>query len=413
MFMFRLLVYLILSALVTTSKAEEIYPNLDQKIKGYMTYRENQTYENVVTTTPFNKKTLDLNVLELEAEYETSIHSKFEFEIEIEHGGTGSSLEYEPLEEFGEFESEIEKGGEVILSKIFYRHEYENQNFVQVGKMAVPISLSNWKSSFLDYSSVEASAAEAALIPNEWNEVGIQYQKKFSEADINIRLLLSSGLNSEFFRKYNWVAGGYQKKFERINAENLAATLAVEYGSIFSGKGLAMAFYYGDTSKNRFKKNKLQDEAVLLITSVFGAWNWKDFEVRSQFIKGSLSNSDKVSLANATLTTSVNPGIFSSIGAEAQIEMIELAYVIHKNDVSFLKSFVSYEHVDSMQTVKGSILKDDRYNKVFSSLGLMKKWDNVFFTKFQYTKHSNALTGLLPTNEYQLAFGFDWTGYDF
>ena len=36
-------------------------------------------------------------------------------EIEYEHGGTGSAVEIEE-EEFGEYESEVEKGGEVNLS---------------------------------------------------------------------------------------------------------------------------------------------------------------------------------------------------------------------------------------------------------------------------------------------------------
>jgi hypothetical protein len=40
-----------------------------------------------------------------------------ELEVEFEHGGTGSALELE-YEEFGEFEQEVEKGGEVLVEEL-------------------------------------------------------------------------------------------------------------------------------------------------------------------------------------------------------------------------------------------------------------------------------------------------------
>ena len=42
---------------------------------------------------------------------------EFEAEVELEHGGTGTSLELD-YEEFGEFEQEVSKGGEVALEEI-------------------------------------------------------------------------------------------------------------------------------------------------------------------------------------------------------------------------------------------------------------------------------------------------------
>ena len=42
---------------------------------------------------------------------------RLEAELEFEHGGTGITMEFDKLEEFGEFEMEVEKGGEVIVEK--------------------------------------------------------------------------------------------------------------------------------------------------------------------------------------------------------------------------------------------------------------------------------------------------------
>jgi hypothetical protein len=56
---------------------------------------------------------LDLVRFVLELSYAFDPTLQFETEIEFEHGGTGGTMELE-YEEFGEYEIEIEKGGEVV-----------------------------------------------------------------------------------------------------------------------------------------------------------------------------------------------------------------------------------------------------------------------------------------------------------
>src|SRR5262245_54380322 len=55
-------------------------------------------------------------VLELEQELPGDV--ELEAEVEFEHGGTGAAREVE-YEEFGEFETEVEKGGEVLVEELY------------------------------------------------------------------------------------------------------------------------------------------------------------------------------------------------------------------------------------------------------------------------------------------------------
>ena len=60
---------------------------------------------------PDSRALIDVTRLALELEAELLPDVELEAEVEFEHGGTGGALELE-YEEFGEFEQEVEKGGE-------------------------------------------------------------------------------------------------------------------------------------------------------------------------------------------------------------------------------------------------------------------------------------------------------------
>src|SRR5215475_11577129 len=69
--------------------------------------------------TDINRRAVvDLERLVLEGVYAPTPRLSFEAEVELEHGGTGASIEFDPFEEFGEFETEIEKGGEVVVEEL-------------------------------------------------------------------------------------------------------------------------------------------------------------------------------------------------------------------------------------------------------------------------------------------------------
>lgn len=59
-------------------------------------------------------------------------------EIEFEHTGTGTSVEKE-YTEAGEWETEIEKGGEVELEQFWIQKSFANAFNVRIGHIIVPV----------------------------------------------------------------------------------------------------------------------------------------------------------------------------------------------------------------------------------------------------------------------------------
>ena len=62
-------------------------------------------------------------------------------EIEFEYGGTGAAREVEWYEENGEYETEIEKGGEVALEQFHISYLMNKHLNFRFGHMIVPVRL--------------------------------------------------------------------------------------------------------------------------------------------------------------------------------------------------------------------------------------------------------------------------------
>lgn len=101
---------------------------------GVFELRQFEEFKTVQDLTPESRRTLDLKEIEAELEFLFDEDNELEIELEYEHGGTGSSLEYDNFEEFGEFENEVERGGEVSISEAYYRTRLMDATYLIVGK---------------------------------------------------------------------------------------------------------------------------------------------------------------------------------------------------------------------------------------------------------------------------------------
>lgn len=63
-------------------------------------------------------------------------------EIEFEHGGTESAVEIE-TEEAGEYESEVERGGEVALEQFWIQKSFTRAANLRMGHIIVPVGATN------------------------------------------------------------------------------------------------------------------------------------------------------------------------------------------------------------------------------------------------------------------------------
>ena len=153
----------------------------------------------------------------IEFAYEFDDKWEVELEIEYEHGGTGVTLEYDGFDEFGEFETEIEAGGEVIVEKLEVKYQYNDNISVKMGHITVPVGIGTDLHKPSQYFTTERHWSEATLIPQVWHETGVNISASWN--NFTAQTLITTGLNSEYFRTHHWVATGHQTRFEQVNSD--------------------------------------------------------------------------------------------------------------------------------------------------------------------------------------------------
>lgn len=400
-FLFAPLISTILSTLTLASLAQaQEYPSFEYTAYGFFTARQYDKFKTVQNLNPYTKREVDLNEFALEGKLYLTNSSAIEFEVEFEHGGTGSATEFDNFEEFGEFETEIEKGGEVVLHEIYYEKYFDNKVELKVGKAPLFISLGSVLTSPKKHYSVAVSDAEARMIPVGWTEVGVQAEKRFGPLKIGIGLV--NGLDSEFFNSPTWVGNGYQRRFESTNADDVAGLINIEYGSVRDAYGFALAGYYGDTQNNRYKKDKLTVPASLRILSAMVNYHLGRIGFMGQGLLGDLNNSDYVSAANNNMANAVKPKN-PNLGARAALQTVQISYLLTDD----LAIYLQREHVNTFEEVAGNNYVDPRYDSETNSIGVSQWWDQYCFVKVQFSKEKTRLTGLPETSDLRIAFGFD------
>lgn len=392
--------FLIVASGSFTNKAKA-----DTTIQGYgvVDYKKFQTFKTLNNYSPFYREQIDLSEFAIETEMIFEKGNSLEFEIEFEHGGTGSAFEFEPLEEFGEFETETEKGGEIVISELFYNKRISEKSLVRIGKFPLRMGLSSILSDPRYSISPEASRLEEGMIPVGWNEVGLQFEAKLR--DFKFRSALVNGLNSEFFRTYNWIGGGYQRHFEEINTDGKAIVINVDWGNVEHEQGLAVSYYQGDAAKNRYKTDKLNESAMVRIFSALGNYRLGDFVVQGQYVKGYLDNASQITQANTTLGGLAQPKAFASLGSQAVLKTFLGSYDL----TSSVALYFRYDYVNSFLVVSTDVNALPRYEREDQSIGLRWIMDEQSQLKFEFGEEKSEMKELPKIQHVQVSFvmGFD------
>lgn len=378
-----------------------------QRFTGIIEGRDQNEFKNVNDKSPFRRRVLDMKKIGAEVEVKVNPVSKFEIELEVEHGGVGTALEYDALEEGGEFEVETERGGEVEVEEAYYGRKLTNSTDLLLGKAPLYFSLSSVLRYPLMYQAAFPANLESRMIPVEWAEPGVQIHQRFW--DFTFRGGVIAGLNSEFFRRYNWVGGGHQRQFEDINVSDPSFLGALEYGDVAHGRGLGFSYYYGRTKDNRRVKNALTEEVNVYMYSVLGQWRIWRLSLLGQVIRGRLTNTDALYRANNNATAGTGltkPNAFANVGQRAALETLQLNYEF----IDTWNLFLQYEHADTFVEVQGARTEDPRYDVRQTGWGVSHVWDDICVMKFQHFREWTHMRDYPTLTTYAVQFAFD-TGY--
>ena len=258
-------------------------------------------------------------------------------EIEFEHGGNGTAVEIE-AEEAGEYEAEVEKGGEVNIEQFWINKEFMGGKLnIKAGEIIVPVGYSNAHHEPNQFFTVYRPEGEATIMPNTWHQVGLSLWGKLKNWRYEAQLL--SGLNSESFTAENFVHYGATSPYEFKVANNYAGAMRIDYYATSGNRRaqwlrVGLSGYYGYTFRNTLRTpgNKYDDVTgalgIVALDFSLNRWNWI---VRGNVDYAHFSDADEISAYNQANWThhkyqDGNPHHYSNIGSHAVAYAIEAGY---------------------------------------------------------------------------------------
>ena len=360
-------------------------------------------------TDPERRAQIDVERLVIAPKFQMSEAIRLEAELEFEHGGTGITMEFDKFEEFGEFETEVEKGGEVIVEKLAAVFEIRPTLNLRIGHIIVPVGLTAKRHRPQHYFTTTRPESESNLIPTIWHENGIELFGKAGALSYQAQVV--NGLDSTGFSSRRWIASGHQLRFETANAEDFALVGRVDY-MIVDGTVLGISGYYGDSADNRPKPD-LQVDAHVSIVDLHGFYEVGALKVRGLFLYGTLENSDLISKTNRNLSNNLNVKR-TPVGSRVFGGYLEIGYnllVFFKsslNTEAVLDLFVRYDNYDTMAEVEGDIFDNPRWERQTWTFGTNYHPHPQLVFKGHYSARRLGTKVENEENTFALGFGFQY-----
>ncbi|MDR2121923.1 MAG: autotransporter outer membrane beta-barrel domain-containing protein [Flavobacteriaceae bacterium] len=323
-------------------------------------------------TDPSLKNKTDIERLNLYLGYKFNDWLSMRSEIEYEHGGTGATLEYDVQEEGGEFEQEVEQGGEVKLEQLYIDFNIKPWLKVKVGRMKVHFGIAQNLDRPIQYFTAYRPEMENEILPVGWYENGIQLYGTLFEK-WNYELSLVNGLDSSGFSSRGWIKDGHQGKFEMTNAESFAVAGRLDYKfGTHRDTYIGIAGYVGDSAPNRPKKD-MKKSAYVTIVEGHVSYNENYLRFNTLFLYGNLENSDIVSKNNSKLPKALgvkrNGVGKNALGFSAEAGY-DILHLINKDTRQLLYPFFRYDYYNTMYDVEGNVVKNPKWERNTITAGL-------------------------------------------
>jgi len=274
-------------------------------------------------------------------------------EIEFEHLGTGSAVEKE-YTEAGEWESEIEQGGEVELEQFWIQKSFMPQLNVRVGHMVVPVGGLNNAHEPLNFFTVYRSEGEYTILPSTWHDTGISLWGQVS--DFRYEAMVVAGLDAFMFNRERFIGYGHKSPYEYKVANNYGFAARVDNTTI---KNLRMSLsgYFGNSMHNSYpndmKNTRYADVKGSTFVGAFDfVYNSDYLVIRGNADYGHVSDAATISTIKRNLASSNAPykktpvgEAACAVGIESGYDILHLFNVTDKEQKLFI--FGRYEYYDS------------------------------------------------------------------
>ena len=356
---------------------------------------------------PDSRATIDITRLALELEVELLKNTELEAEVEFEHGGAGAALELE-FEEFGEFEQEIEKGGEVVVEELAVERTFSDAFRVRLGHFYVAVGHLSHRYHPADFFGSQRAEAETSIIPALWHETGAEVSGAFRNWRYQLQLV--NGLDATGFSSQNWIVGGHQKRFETIQATNMAWVARLDY-QLAPHCVLGISGYRGDSADNRPKPDMEGIDAHVSIVDVHGSLDWGRVRARGLYLYGHLQNAALVSARNRTLSNNLDV-LRSPVARAAYAAFVEVGYDIlpwlTASSPNRLDLFIRLDAYDSMAAVPDETFDNPRFARRVYIVGANYNMEETVVLKADYAMRRLGAARFNPENTLSLGLGFQF-----
>lgn len=289
---------------------------------------------------------------------------KMNAEIEFEHGGTESAMELE-AEEAGEYEAEVERGGEVALEQFWIEKSFSKALNLRMGHIIVPVGYTNGNHLPTQFFTVYRPEGENTIMPCTWHETGVSLWGRIENWGYEVQLI--PGLDSELFSRQNWVQGGSASPYEFKVANKYAGVLRIDNYSV-SGLRMGVSGYYGHSFNNSIQPTAAEKykntKGEVMIGSFDFEYKGHNLIARGYFDYGHLGDSEIISQYNRSLTKN-SPSPRTNVASEAIATGIEVGYDIFSQISKMAKikqklyAFGRYEYYDSMYKTATNIADNE------------------------------------------------------
>lgn len=320
---------------------------------NYLRYHDAEKYKNAKSHGRF-----DLPHVVLFIGYDFGKGWSMGSEIEFEHGGTESAVEIEE-EEGGEYESEVERGGEVALEQFWIQKSFCSALNLRMGHIIIPVGGTNQHHMPTEFFGVYRPEGENTIMPCTWHETGISIWGRTGKW--RYEALFLPGLDSDRFGRKGWIHDGAGSPYEFKIANAYAGAFRIDNFSV-PGLRMSVSGYIGNTFSNTLNTNESQAYKDVKGTVTIGAfdfhYNAHNWIVRGNFDYGHLSDAKLISQYNAGMPNA-SPSPKQGVASDAIATGIEAGYNIFsqfskiKDTEKKLYVFGRYDYYDSMYKTKG------------------------------------------------------------
>ncbi|WP_456402649.1 porin [Persephonella sp.] len=298
-------------------------------------------------------------------------------EIEFEHGANQ------------------ERGGKVTVEFLYIDFLFNDYANIRLGNFLIPMGITNFLHEPIFFNSVNRPEVETKVIPTTWNENGVMLFSNMENWAYYLAVVNGFHATKKGdigFTSEKWVRNGRQAGANAV-AEDFAFVGRLDYTGL-EGLFAGVSVYYGNSGQGE-KYNGEEIDGTVTMYDVHLKYQYKGLEVTGLYVKGSLTDADKISLYNGQV-----------IGKNVYGYYVNVAYdVANLLGKEFnLPIFVRYERFDTHDKVPSGFIKNPNYDKTVWTVGINYRPIPNIVLKADYQFRDNEGSG--ESDIFELGLGF-------